>query len=119
MPDEMSLRQWLERYGDWLGFSQLIALMVGSVIGFMQRSRGLAILFSHVAASVTGIVTFTGGISWGYGVVFVAVSSGVVGGGLGMALFRILLSVSDRLDKRRDEIADKLIDKVSLTSGDK
>lgn len=119
MPDDITVRQWFERYGDWFAFSQLIALMVGSVIGFRQRSRGLAILFTHISASVVAIICFMAGIGQGYGTILVSISAGVIGGGLGWVLFGLLITLSDRLDKRREEIADKVINKVPIIGGDK
>lgn len=112
--DDPSVRQWLERYGDWLGMSQLIGLMVASVIGFMQRSKGLAMFFTHVATSVCGIVLFIGGVSLGYGVIFVTVSSSVVSGALGMVLFRLLISISDKIDRDKERIAGRVVDSVPL-----
>lgn len=109
---DMSVRQWLERYGDWLGVSQIIGLMVASVVAFMQSTRGLAVLFSHFASSVASICLFVAGLELDYPVVDVSIASAVGGGALGMALFRLLVSISDRIDKRREAIAEDLVDRA-------
>lgn len=114
MADELSVRQWLERYGDWVGMSQFIAVMVASVIGFMQRSKGLAIFFTHVAAAVSSLVLFMGGVGWGYGIIFMSVASGVAGGALGMVLFRFLITLSDRLDREKENIAGRVVDSLPI-----
>lgn len=113
MNDDVSLRQWLFHYGDWLGAAEIIALMVGSVIGFMQSTRGMAILFSHFASSITTLVVFMIGAGYfDYSTVFMSPTAGVVGGALGMVSFRLLISVSDKIDARRGEIAEKIIDRI-------
>jgi len=111
--DDVSLRQWLLHYGDWLGAAEIIAVMVGSVIGFMQNTRGMAILFSHFASSVTTLVVFMIGAGYfDYNTIFMSPTAGVVGGALGMVSFRLLISISDKIDARRGEIADKIVDRI-------
>lgn len=117
MSDELSVRQWIERYGDWLGVSQLLGLMVASVISFMQGVRGAAVLFSHFASSVASICLFVGGVAMGYSLILDAIGSAVLGGALGMALFRLLISISDRIDRRREVIAEDLVDRAEIMAG--
>lgn len=113
MNDDVSLRQWLTHYGDWLGASEIIALMVGSVIGFMQSTRGMAILFSHFASSITTLVVFMVGAGYfDYSSVFMSPTAGVIGGALGMVAFRLLINISDKIDSRRSEIAENIVDRI-------
>lgn len=113
-PIDPSVRQWLERHGDWLAASQLIGLMVASVIGFMNRSKGMAVLFTHVAASVSGLVLYIGILSLGYSKITAAMAAGVIGGALGMVLFRLLISISDKIDRDKDKIAGRIVDAVPI-----
>src|SRR5262249_24818934 len=98
----------------WLATAEFIALLSASVAGFITRVKGMAMFISHVASGVATIVLLVVGITYvSHNDILVAVSSGTLGGAVGMGLFRFMLKVADRLEARSGDIADKLIDKGS------
>jgi hypothetical protein len=114
MNDDPSVREWLARYGDWLLSAEFIALLSASVAGFVQRVKGMAMFVSHVASGVATVVLFVIGTAYfQHSDILVAVSAGTLGGAAGMALFRMLVKIADRLETRSSDIADKIIAKGS------
>jgi len=102
----------LSRYGDWLATAEFVALLSASVAGFITRVKGMAMFVSHVASGVATLALFTGGVAYfQHSDILVAVSSGTLGGAIGMSLFRLMVKIADRLEVRSGDIADKLIAK--------
>ncbi len=106
------LLAWLQRKGDWLVALLLISILTSTAIGLKDRATGGAIFVSNLTASLTALAAYPFIEKWGYGgpAVF---ALGLVCGAVGLAAFGVLTALSDRITRRRDKIADSLIDRVA------
>ncbi len=106
------LLAWLQRKGDWLVALLLISILTSTAIGLKDRATGGAIFVSNLTASLTALAAYPFIEKWGYGgpAVF---ALGLVCGAVGLAAFGVLTALRDRITRRRDNIADSLIDRVA------
>jgi len=107
-----SLIAWLQRKGDWLIALLLVAVLTSTAIGLKDRATGGAIFVSNLTAALCALAAYPFIEKWGYGgpAVF---ALGLVCGAIGLAAFGVLTALRDRITRRRDSIADNLIDRVA------
>ena len=118
MDDQSSLLSLLRRSGDWLAATVIISLLVSSVVGWHRRSKGMALLMSHVASGILAVVLFLLGVSYKHDVLLIAAVAGPLSGAFSYAAFRLLISISDRAEARSSELADRVLDRF-VPGGDK
>lgn len=106
-----TLLVWLQRKGDWLVALLLVAILTSTAIGLKDRATGGAILVSNMTASLVALAGYPFLDKWGYGNAAVF-AWGLVAGACGIAAFGVLTALRDRITRRRDSIADSLIDRV-------
>ena len=107
----MTLREWFLSHLDNLGATILISIMVAALVGFIKRSTGAAVFISCAASSMLVLIVFPWvGDMWTWDRVVPGL--GFVAGLCGLALFKIAMKFSDRLEARDVEIADDLINKA-------
>lgn len=108
----MTLRDWLSHNSDDLFATVFVAILVALGVGFRKRSTGLAIFLSGFSAAALVVVAYpiftSYGYDWRIGVSVLA----PVCGACSWAIFGVLVALSDRIDARRSQIADKLVDKA-------
>lgn len=114
----MTLREWLAQNGDDIAATIFVSVVVAALVGFRKRSTGMAIFLSGASAATLSLMAYPLLTRWGYdwsvGVSVLAPLSGACS----WAIFGILMKISDRLEARNTEIADKLINKgASLIPG--
>lgn len=113
----MTLREWLSAHIDDLGATIFIAVLVAALVGFIKRSTGAAVFISCTASAMLVLIVFpwvSGEWDWQHVVPVLGPAAGLCG----LALFKIAMKFSDRLEARDTEIADTLINKgVSLIPG--
>lgn len=109
---------WLADHWDGLGFALFASGTTGAAVGLSKGARGLALLTSHTVASVLTLIAYPlvtdKGYSW-----MVAVPVCAVLGGIGMALLRLLVALSDAIDRRRARLADNILDRVAREAEEK
>ena len=106
-----TLREWLESHTDDLAATVFAAVVVASLVGFRRRSTGAASFVSACYGAMMAIIIYPVVSAYGYGWQF---GLGIVGplcGALAWAIIGVLTRLSDRVDERSTEIADKIIDK--------
>jgi hypothetical protein len=106
------MRTWLTEQWDWLLAGVFIAIATSTVIGFKDGAKGGAIFVSNTAAAIMALVMFPFLSKHGYGSEWVGLL-GLFCGGAGMALFGVLTAVSTAIDRRREKLADQIINRVA------
>ena len=107
----MSLRDWIISQLDNLMATVFIAVVIAALVGFYKRSTGMAIFTSCASSTVLALLSYLVGNSWGYDWRLLIPVLGVGAGMCSVALFKVAIKFSDRLEARDQEIADKLINK--------
>lgn len=105
------MRAWLEGQWDWLLAGIFIAIATSTVTGLQAGTKGGAIFVSNAASAIMALVLFPFLNKYGYGGEWVFLL-GLFCGACGLALFRVLTAVSLSIDKRRERLADRIIDRV-------
>ncbi len=106
------MRSWLDENWDWLLTGIFIAVATSTVIGFKDGAKGGAIFVANWSAAIMAIVTYPFLAKHGYGGEWVLVL-GLFCGACGTAMFSVLTAVSAAIDKRREKLANKIIDRVA------
>ncbi len=112
------LLAWLQRKGDWLVALLLISILTSTAIGLKDRATGGAIFVSNITASLLALAGYPFLEKYGFGgpAVF---AWGLIAGSCGIAALGVLTALRDRITRRRDSIADSLIDRVAPETGGK
>lgn len=108
---EESLIAWLMRKGDWLVALIVVAVFTSTAIGLKDRATGGAILVSNITAALTAIAGYPLLEKMGYGGPWVF-AFGLLAGACGLAAFGVLTTLGDMITRRRERIANRLIDRV-------
>lgn len=110
------MREWFSAQWDLLLAAIFIAIATSTVIGFKDGTKGGAIFVSNMAgallASVLSPLLAKQGYSWEWIGIF-----GLLCGACGASMFGVLTALSRAIDRRRDKLADQIIDRVA--PGDK
>lgn len=111
------MRDWLNANLDWLSACVLLSILTSTGIGLKQGSKGPAIFVSNLAAALMAIALYPLLEKWGYAGPFIGLLA-LFCGACGMAMFGVLIALSNMIDRRRDRIAGSLIDRVAPESRD-
>lgn len=115
----MTLREWLAANGDDVTATIFVSVVVAALVGFRKRSTGVAIFLSGASAATLSLIAYPVLTSWGYDWRAGVSILGPLAGACSWAIFGILMKISDRLEARNTELADKLINKgASFIPGD-
>lgn len=106
-----SLLAWLVRKGDWLVALLVVSIFTSTAIGLKDRATGGAILVSNITAALTALAGYPVLEKWGYGGPWVF-AFGLLSGACGLAAFGVLTTLRDVITRRRERIANQLIDRV-------
>lgn len=106
-----AVKAWLDSNLEWLSAAVLLSILTSTAIGLKQGSKGPAIFVSNLAAALMAIALYPLLEKWGYAGPFVGLLA-LFCGACGMALFGVLIALSNMIDRRRDRIAGGLIDRV-------
>lgn len=105
------MRAWLLEQWDLLLAAVFIAIATSTVIGFKDGAKGGAIFVSNTSAAIMAFVLSPilakQGYSWEWIGVF-----GLICGACGASMFGVLTALSRAIDRRRDKLADSIIDRV-------
>lgn len=120
----MTLRDWLHIHMDSLMATVFFAVVIAALVGFFKRSTGMAIFVSCTSATILALLGYLLGSSLGYEWRILVPTLGVGAGFTAVALFKIAMKFSDRLEERStdtaNKFADKAIDRVgNFIGGDK
>lgn len=106
------MRTWLAEQWDLLLAGVFIAIATSTVIGFKDGAKGGAIFVSNTSAAIMAFVLSPllakQGYSWEWIGIF-----GLVCGACGASMFGVLTALSKAIDRRRDNLANKIIDRVA------
>lgn len=105
------MRAWLMDQWDWLLAAVFLAVATSSTIGMKDRTRGGALFFANCCAAIMALVSYPFLAKHGYGGEWVLLL-GLVCGACGTAMFGVLTALSGAIDRRRERLADRIIDRV-------
>lgn len=108
----MTLRDWLALHMDNLMAAEFFAVVIAALVGFFRRSTGMAVFMACMVAAVLVLLMYLVGSAWGYEWRILVPTIGVGAGFCGVALFKIAMKFSDRIEERSTETANKLADKA-------
>lgn len=112
------MREWFHAHLDDLMATLFVAVVVAALVGFLRRSTGIAVFISCSCSATLVLIAFpwlSDFWDWKKLVPILGVTAGLCA----VALFKIAMRFSDRLEARDTEIADRLINKgVNLIPGD-
>jgi hypothetical protein len=112
------MREWLSTHLDDFMATMFVAVIVAALVGFIRRSTGAAVFVSCSSSATLVLIAYPWISDLGFDWKRVVPGLGVVSGLCAVALFKIAMSFADRLGKRDEEIANRLIDKgISLIPG--
>lgn len=115
----MTLRQWLIDNSDDLLATLFMTLMISIGVGLRRRSTGAGIFFAGFTSSIMVVVAYPEltayGYDWRAGVSVLA----PIAGACSWAVFGILVSVANHIEKRSNRIAGKIVDKGEAMIGTK
>lgn len=106
----MTLRDWLSNHADDLGATIFLSVIVAALVGFIKRSTGAAVFISCLASAMVVLIVFPW-VSETWDWQHIVPVLGPLAGVCGLALFKVAMKFSDRLEERDAEIADDLINK--------
>ncbi len=105
------MRTWLLEQWDWLLAGIFVAVATSTTIGLKDRTKGGALFVANSAAAIMALVLFPFLSKYGYGGEWVLLL-GLFCGACGTALFGVLTALSSAIDRRRERLADRIIDRV-------
>ncbi len=111
------MKAWLENSFEWLAAGIFVAMVTSTIIGLKEGSKGAAILLSNASSATIALVFFPFLEKYDFAGPFVLLF-GMICGGCGTAVFGVVVTLGATLEKRRQRIADKMLDRVVPDSGD-
>jgi hypothetical protein len=106
------MQHWIEANWDWLMTGVFLAVATSTTIGLRRGTKGGALFVSNSSSAIVAVAFFPFLERYGYSGQFVFLY-GMVCGAVGVAVFGVLVSLSDAIDRRREKIADNIIDRVT------
>lgn len=107
------MREWIEASWDYLSVAFFVALITSTTIGLRRGTRGGALLVANLSSVVVALAFYPFVEKYDYRV-FTPLY-GMLCGAVGVSVFGVLVALSDAIDRRRDKIADDIVDKVTKT----
>ena len=111
------MRDWLYEHWDWLCAGLFLSLATSTAVGVKEGTKGGALFVSHTSAAVMFFVCYPfiskNGLS-GEWAGLLAIGCGVCG----TAMFNVLISLRNLIDRRRDKLAGLVANKVLPGAGD-
>ena len=114
------MTKWLldgERW-EWLLAMVFVSICTSTAIGLRQGSKGGAIFVSNLTAALSALALYPFVEKWGFSGPFV-LPLALVCGACGLAMFGVLISLSDIITRRRERLAGNLLDRVLPGSDEK
>lgn len=108
----MTIREWLALQMDNLLATVFIAVIVAALVGFYKRSTGMAVFVACATASMVVLLAYPLLSAWGWEWQKLVPGLGLIAGLCSVALFKIAIKFSERLEARDQEIADNLVTKA-------
>jgi len=106
------MRDWFAEQSDNIVAAVFIAVMVALGVGITKKSTGAAIFLSAFCGAVVVVVTTPYLSTYDfYSWKFAFSVQAPLCGACGWVAFRVLAAFADRLDARRTQLADKVLDK--------
>lgn len=106
------MTEWLSTRWQWLVALVFMSALTSTTIGLKQGARGGAIFASNLASSITALAIYPLADKYGYGGPFVGLLA-LFCGACGMALFGVLIALSNLIERRKDRLAGSLLDRVA------
>ena len=106
------MREWLQQHIDDLLATMFLAIIVAALVGFIRRSTGMAVFISCACSATLVLVVFPWVSDFGYDWKRTVPVLGVGSGICAVAMFKIAMAFSDKLESKDKEIAGKLMDKA-------
>jgi hypothetical protein len=113
----VNIREYLKAHSDEMMWAVLAAIFVAAIIGFRRKSTGMANFVACVSAALLAAMAYPLADKMGYSWEYIIPGVAVVCGGLSYTFFSMLIRVSDRIETRGDELADRVIDRVLPADG--
>ncbi len=109
--------EWLDKNLQWLATGIFVALVTSTIIGFKEGSRGAAILLSNASSATIALVFYPFLEKYDFAGPFVLLF-GMICGGCGTAVFGVVVTLGATLERRKQKIADRMLDRVVPDTGD-
>lgn len=106
------MKTWLHENWDWLLAGVFIALSTSTTIGLKERTKGGALLAANCSAAILALVLYPFLAKYGYSGEWVLLL-GLFCGGCGTAMFGVLTSLSSVIDRRRERLAESIVNRVA------
>ena len=105
------MKAWLEANWDYLSVALFLALVTSTVIGLRRGTKGGALFVSNSSAAIVAVAFYPVVESFNYK--HYTLLYGMICGAVGVAVFGVLVALSDSIDRRREKLADDIVDKVT------
>lgn len=106
------MRTWLQEHWDWLLAGIFISLATSTTIGLKDRTKGGALFAANCSASIMALVLYPFLAKYGYSGEWVLLL-GLFCGACGTAMFGVLTSLSTVIDRRRERLAEGIVNRVA------
>lgn len=104
--------EWLSPRWQWLAALIGLSMLTSTTIGLKQGSKGGAIFASNLASAMMSIALYPLADKYDYGGPFVGLLA-LFCGACGMAMFGVLIALSNLIERRKDKLAGTILDRVA------
>lgn len=105
------MKAWLEANWDYLSVALFLSLVTSTVIGLRRGTKGGALFVANSSAAIVAVAFYPVVESFSYK--HYTLLYGMICGAVGVAVFGVLVALSDSIDRRREKLADDIVDKVT------
>lgn len=105
------MRDWLDKNWDWLVALVFLSVATSTAIGLKEGSKGGAIFVSNLTAALVAVALYPFLEIFGYAKTSIGILA-LFCGGCGVAMFKVLISLSDLIDRRRERLADSVLNRI-------